>query len=89
MSESEIEKPEGFRERRLGKKAIPDDIEAKLTELQKLTIGRLSNFGWSIDFVRRPPFLAPTVVVRDPSGKDYAIVGEDGQLDRDTDLEIR
>jgi hypothetical protein len=60
-----------------------------LTELQKLTIGRLSNFGWTLNFVRRPPFLDPIVVVRDPSGKDFAILTEDGQLDRDTDLRMR
>ena len=78
-----------FRERRQGQKAVPDDVFTRLTELQRLSLARLESFGWTIRLVRRPLFEDQVIVVADPTGKDVAILDEDGQLDRDTPITIR
>jgi hypothetical protein len=89
MSKVGSDKPAHSQERRVGKKPIPDDIGANLTDWQKQAIGRLESFGWSIRFIRRPLFEEPLVIVCDPSGKDFAVLTDDGRLDRKTDLTIR
>ncbi len=77
------------RERRQGQKAVPDDIPARLTELQRLTLARLESFGWSIKLVRRPLFEDLVVVVSDPTGNNLAVLDENGQLDKAHELVIR
>lgn len=89
MSKAEGGKPAHPQERRVGKKPIPDDTGSNLTDWQKQAIGRLESFGWSIRFIRRPLFEEPIVIVCDPSGKDFAILADDGRLDRETDLTVR
>ena len=78
-----------YRERRQGQKAVPDDVISRLTELQRLSLARLESFGWSIKLVRRPLFGDLVIVVSDPTGKDVAVLDEEGQLDRTTQLTIR
>ena len=76
-------------ERRAGQVAIPDDIKSRLNELQHQTLARLEGFGWSVAFVRRPLFQDQVVVLFDPSGRQHAILDEDGSIDKTTDLPIR
>jgi hypothetical protein len=77
------------RERRVGEVAIPDDIRARLNELQHQTLSRVEGFGWSVGFVRRPLFQDQVVVLFDSSGKQYAILNEDGTIDRTSDIVVR
>lgn len=79
----------GSKERRIGVDAIPGDIAARMTEMQRHTLANLEGFGWSIKFVRRPLFVEQTIVLVDPSGEQYAGLTEDGDMDRDVDLAIR
>lgn len=76
-------------ERRLGQVAVPDDVNARLNELQHQTLARLEGFGWSVGFIRRPLFQEPVVVLFDPTGRSYGILRDDGILDTKTVLEIR
>ncbi|MGB5200943.1 MAG: hypothetical protein WBR56_13680 [Sedimenticolaceae bacterium] len=76
-------------ERRIGVDAIPKDIKARLTELQRHVLAQLQGFGWSIKFVRRPLFQDQIVVLVDPSGNQHAILREDGSIDREMDFTIR
>ena len=76
-------------ERRQGRKPVPEDVVSRLTELQRLTLVRLESFGWAIRYVRRPLFNDQVVIVTDPTGKDVAILTEDGKLDRSSRLRIR
>lgn len=78
-----------YRERRQGQKSVPDDVMSRLTELQRLTLARLESFGWSIKYVRRPLFNDQVVIVSDPTGKDFAVLDEEGRLDRSSRLKIR
>lgn len=77
------------RERRIGEVAVPDDIRSRLNELQNQTLARIEGFGWSVGFVRRPLFQDQVVVLFDSSGKQYAILNEDGTLDQASEIDIR
>jgi hypothetical protein len=76
-------------ERRTGQLPIPDDIKSRLSMWQQQTLARLTSFGWSIQFVRRPLFQDQVVILTDPSGSEHAILNEDGSIDRKIDFEIR
>lgn len=76
-------------ERRIGVDAIPEDLQARLTEPQRHALSQLEGFGWSIKFVRRPLFQDPVIVLVDPSGEKHAVLTEDGSIDRDPDFIVR
>ena len=80
---------EPSKERRGGQVAIPDDIKSRLTQLQHQTLARLEGFGWSVGFVRRPLFQDQVIVLFDPTGRQYAILDEDGSIDKTTDIHVR
>ena len=80
---------EPAKERRVGEVAIPDDMRSELTEMQHQTLSRLEGFGWSVGFVRRPLFQDRVVVLFDQSGQQHAILNEDGEIDKTTELEVR
>ena len=84
MSQSEPDN-----ERRIGQVAIPPDFKSRLNELQHQTLARVEGFGWSVGFVRRPLFQDQVVVLFDSSGKQYAILDEDGTLDRNSEIVVR
>lgn len=79
----------GSKDRRIGLEAIPKDLRDRMTELQRHALVGLEGFGWSVKFVRRPLFLDQVIVLVDPSGKEFAVLQEDGSVDRDADLETR
>lgn len=78
-----------LKERRIGADAIPEDLQARMTELQRHALRQLEGFGWSIRFVRRPLFQDLVIVLGDPSGERHAVLTEDGSIDRDTDFTFR
>jgi len=80
---------EPAKERRKGQVAIPDDMMSELTELQHQTLARLEGFGWAVGFVRRPLFQERVVVLFDPSGRQHAILNEDGSIDKTSDTPVR
>ena len=84
-----MDNPSPPRERRTGQVAIPDDMIDELNELQHQTLARLEGFGWSVGFVRRPLFQDRVVMLFDPSGKEHAVLKEDGSIDRTSDIPVR
>ena len=77
------------RERRTGQVAIPNDMLSELNELQHQTLARLEGFGWSVGFVRRPLFQDRVVMLFDPTGRQHAVLNEDGSIDNSDDTSIR
>jgi hypothetical protein len=77
------------RERRTGQVAIPDDLMSELNELQHQALARLEGFGWSVGFVRRPLFQDRVVMLFDPTGRQHAVLNEDGTVDPATDAPVR
>jgi hypothetical protein len=68
---------------------VPDEIDMYLTDLQRISLSQLGDFGWHLAFVRRPLFESPTVVLLSPEEKQYAILEEEGSLDLDPQIRLR
>jgi len=69
------------RERRKGLPPVPEDLHTLLSEVQKNALHELETFGWVIEYVRRPLFLAPQIIVRNPRSGARAIIDGDGTVD--------
>jgi hypothetical protein len=69
------------KERRNGKPPVPDNIRALLSIEQKKALAELEGFGWVIDYVRRPLFQQPRVIMRDPKSGKVNMILEDGTVD--------
>lgn len=69
------------RERRKGLPPVPDDIRAILTREQKSALKELEPFGWVVDYVRRPLFQQPRVIVRNPATGRQSIIEADGTVE--------
>lgn len=69
------------RERRKGQAPIPSNLREILSLDQKLALKELENFGWEIDFVRRPLFQEPRVFVRNPTTGKLSVIEADGAVD--------
>lgn len=69
------------KERRNGKPPVPDNIRSLLSIEQKKVLAELEGFGWVIDYVRRPLFQQPRVIMRDPKSGKVTMIMEDGTVD--------
>ena len=76
-------------EKRGGQKAIPDNVEVYLNDLQKVILDKINKFGWSLKFVRRPANEKPTIVIQDQDGKKIGVMLEDGEINFETGIELR
>ena len=76
-------------EKRIGEKAIPDNVDDYLNDLQKVILDKINKFGWSLKFVRRPSNENPIVVIQDQDGKKIGVMKEDGEIDFETGIELR
>ena len=59
---------------------IPFGYESLLTDAQRRAIDSTRALGWTLTFIRRPFFLAPTVVMYDDGTGECWQVRDDGQL---------
>ena len=69
------------KERRKGLPPIPEDIRSILSREQKNALKELETFGWVIDYVRRPLFQQPRVIIRNPANGKRSIIEADGTVD--------
>ncbi len=76
-------------ERRAASAASRDEMEAALTELQRLTLNRVCSHGWRLQFVRQGPDAEATAVVHDLKSGNLAVIGPDGSLDMQPGLRFR
>jgi len=76
-------------DKRGAQKAVPIDLGRYLNESQLLALHGLESFGWHLSFVRRPLFMAPTVVVSNPESSQYAVLEEDGSVNLKPSIELR
>lgn len=67
---------------------VPIGYEALLTHDQRHRIDVCSNFGWELHFIRRPLFMAPTVVMIDGDrGNTWQII-DDGAVEPFHDIRV-
>ncbi|MDQ2701896.1 MAG: hypothetical protein M3Y70_03590 [Pseudomonadota bacterium] len=77
-------------ERRGDAEAVSDvALRRGLSDRQLATLDTMSNFGWTLRFVRRPMFLPPIPVAFDRNRQRYVVVEPDGSVDEDPDLQVR
>lgn len=76
-------------DRRNSQPAVPDNLDEYLTFSQFGTLREIMQFGWSLYFIRRPKFLPPIVVVVGPDKQSIGILGEDGRVDYQADIQLR
>lgn len=60
--------------------ALPIDVSYYLSEVQRIALHSLENFGWELAFIRRPLFVPPVVVVKNSEQSKYAVLEEDGSV---------
>ncbi len=65
------------------------DLRRGLTAQQLQTLDTMAHFGWTLRFVRRPPFHPPVPVAFDRNRERFVVVAPDGSIDDAPDLRIR
>ena len=68
------------REKRGQQPRIPHNYETLLTDEQRHRVEACKNFGWVLQFIRRPLFLPPTVIMIDANDTETWEITEEGAL---------
>lgn len=76
-------------EKRQKQDPIPNKLEEHLNAEQMLALRQVESFGWSLKFVRRPPFQESVTVITGPGGKPIGVLETDGTITKDPDIIIR
>lgn len=76
-------------DKRNKQKPVPGNIDAFLTEEQKMALNKIEGYGWRLEFIRRPLFQEPTVVVFGPDNGQIGVLQKDGTIERNPDLALR
>ena len=76
-------------DKRSGQLPIPDNLDDWLTPEQTQMLHQIESFGWHLDFIRRPVFQDPIVVLVSDDGKKIGILEKDGRINMEPDINIR
>lgn len=68
---------------------VPDDVLTMLTDMQKIALRRIENFGWQLKFIRHPSFEPPLVVVENSTGINIGVLEEDGGVNLNPQIVLR
>lgn len=68
---------------------VPKNLDDYLSEGQKLALRNLRRFGTDVQFVRRPAFTEPTIVLVSGHGQTLGILDRDGNLNTTPRLVLR
>lgn len=83
------ENKEGIREKRKGEKPIPNDIHNYLNDTQNAVLNKIQDFGWSLQFIRRPLFQEPIVIAANANGDAYGVLEVDGHFNTEPNIVLR
>ncbi|CAA0079316.1 Uncharacterised protein [Zhongshania aliphaticivorans] len=78
-----------IQEQRDGRPAVPENALELLTEMQKIALRRIENFGWTLKFIRQPRFEPPLVVVENSTGVNIGVLEEDGGVNLSPRIVLR
>jgi hypothetical protein len=76
-------------EKRTSEAELPDNALGMLTEMQRISLRRIENFGWTLKFIRHPSFEPPLVVVENSTGISVGVLDEDGGVDMSPKILLR
>lgn len=77
------------KEKRNKQKPIPSNLNDYLNEEQMLALRQIENYGWHLEFIRRPLFQDPTPVVFGPDNGQIGILLSDGTIDKNPGIIVR
>jgi len=75
--------------RRVGVAPVPANLDAYLNDRQMAGLREAQTRGWSLKFVRRPVFQAPTVVLAYRNGRKLGLLQEDGNVNEHARIALR
>lgn len=78
-----------IQEKRKATAGVPDDVLTMLTDMQKIALRRIENFGWQLKFIRHPSFEPPLVVVENSTGVNIGVLEEDGGVNLNPQIVLR
>jgi len=78
-----------LKEQRIGVAPVPDNLEDALNEAQMYTLKSMENYGWELNFVRRPLFQDVLPVLFHSDSNQIGVLEEDGSLNMQRDLNVR
>jgi len=76
-------------DKRKGNHSVPDDLSEVLNEDQVLMLKKMEEFGWKLEFIRKPLFQDVVPVLIHPDKNSVATLEEDGTLNIHADFRIR
>jgi hypothetical protein len=78
-----------YEEKRKGEKAIPDNVNDYLNDMQQMILKNIDRLGWSLRFVRRSSGELPIAVIGDKEGNRFGVLEESGSVDFETGIMFR
>ncbi len=76
-------------EKRRAEPPVTENAMDMLTDLQKIALRRIENFGWQLKFIRHPSFEPPMVVVENSTGVNIGVLEEDGGVNLNPRIVLR
>ena len=77
------------REKRKGDIPIPDNLKEVLNDAQWRALSGIEYSGWELQFVRRPLFQEPILVVHYPNDYRIGILDKDGKINMQPEIRVR
>ena len=77
------------KDKRNKQKPIPNNLSDYLNEDQRVTLNQIESYGWRIEFIRRPLFQTPLVVIFGPDDGQIGVLKEDGTIDKNPEILVR
>ena len=77
------------REKRKGDIPIPDNLKEMLNESQWRALSGIAYSGWELQFIRRPLFQEPVLVIYNPDGDRTGILDKDGNIKIQSGIMVR
>ena len=75
--------------RRKNQKLIQSDVYKLLDSKQLTALRESAIFGWKIQFIRRPLFLEPVIVLYNARYDIIGLLGLDGSIDMEMEIDVR
>jgi hypothetical protein len=60
-----------------------------MSETQALALHQIESFGWHLEFLRRPLFQDPVVIVVNADRTKIGVLEEDGRINMEPGIKIR
>lgn len=76
-------------DKRKGDEPVPDKLKNYLSDAQLVALHKIEGFGWSLNYIRRPLFEEPVIVVSNADGSSIGILEEDGRLNLEPGIVTR